>query len=83
MLLANLSAAKHIFNHFTSGGAILRKHPPPFSRRLCAFLEFMSRNGHSIDASSSGALQTSLNLIKDPDFSLVSTVVYIFKQFQF
>jgi exoribonuclease R len=70
MLLANLAAAKRIFTYFPTG-AILRKHSPPFARRLSAFVEFMSRYGYPMVASSSASLQTSLDRIEDPDISMV------------
>jgi hypothetical protein len=55
----------------------LRRHPPPFGRRMLAFLELMSQNGYAIDASSAGAFQASLDRISDPDIVVVSRFIIV------
>ncbi|KAG8914944.1 hypothetical protein FRC00_009355 [Tulasnella sp. 408] len=64
MLLANLAVAREIAYHLPEQ-AMLRRHQEPLERRVNAFAERAKRSGVSIDTSSAGAIQRSLNNIKD------------------
>ncbi|KAG9046712.1 hypothetical protein FS837_003821 [Tulasnella sp. UAMH 9824] len=64
MLLANLAVAREIAYHLPEQ-AMLRRHQEPLERRINAFAERAKRSGVSIDTSSAGAIQRSLNNIKD------------------
>lgn len=66
MLLANISVAQRIAQHFPEQ-ALLRRHPEPIERRLLGFQEHARRLGYTVDISSGGALQESFNAIDDPD----------------
>ncbi|KAG9015443.1 hypothetical protein FRB94_000047 [Tulasnella sp. JGI-2019a] len=66
MLLANISAAQQVANHLPEQ-AMLRRHPEPIERRLASFAERAALGGYKFDMSSPGAIQRSLNDIKNPD----------------
>ncbi|CAB4386260.1 RNB-domain-containing protein [Rhizophagus irregularis] len=67
MLLANMSVAQKISSAFPEQ-ALLRRHAPPIERRLNDFVEHANRLDYDdFDATSAGALQESLNSIKDDD----------------
>ncbi|KAG0239001.1 hypothetical protein BGX31_003124 [Mortierella sp. GBA43] len=65
MLLANMSVAKQIYEAFPEQ-ALLRRHEPPHAKGLATFVSQMEQLGLDMDASSSGALQRSLDGIQDP-----------------
>lgn len=46
---------------------MLRRHPEPIERRLTSFAERAASGGYKFDMSSPGAIQRSLNDIKNPD----------------
>lgn len=64
MLLANLTVAREIAYHLPEQ-ALLRRHQEPLERRLNSFAERAKRSGVSIDITSAGTIQKSLNNIKD------------------
>ncbi|KAG0305262.1 hypothetical protein BGZ98_004394 [Dissophora globulifera] len=65
MLLANMSVAKQICEFFPDQ-ALLRRHAYPLEKRMADFISHMNKVGLNLDASSSGALQRSLDAIQDP-----------------
>ncbi|KAJ1719083.1 hypothetical protein LPJ53_006084, partial [Coemansia erecta] len=65
MLLANMSVAARITASFPEA-ALLRRHPPPLSRRLDEVCEQLRHAGIDINPTSSGDIQQSLNSIADP-----------------
>ncbi|KAJ7569501.1 hypothetical protein O6H91_01G081300 [Diphasiastrum complanatum] len=64
MLLANMTVAKVISGVFPEC-ALLRRHPEPNLRKLKEFEEFCSKNGFELDTSSAGALQLSLEKLRE------------------
>lgn len=64
MLLANISVAKKIYSKFPNK-AFLRRHPLPERRMLNDFEELCRNSSLDMDTSSSKALQSSLNDIKN------------------
>ncbi|KAG0017267.1 hypothetical protein BGZ80_008453 [Entomortierella chlamydospora] len=76
MLLANMSVAKQICEHFPDV-ALLRRHEAPLERRMLDFISHMSKIGLNLDASSSASLQRSLNDIQDPDMRKVVRLLVI------
>ncbi|KAI0081758.1 RNB-domain-containing protein [Panus rudis PR-1116 ss-1] len=65
MLLTNISVAQQVAVHFPEQ-ALLRRHDTPIERRMNAFVDRAERLGYKIDISSTGALQRSLDAVKDP-----------------
>ena len=66
MLLANVSVAQKISTHFEQS-SLLRCHPPPNSKALDEFTQYLDRMGFpEIDTTSSGAIQRSIGAIEDP-----------------
>ncbi|KAI9189681.1 hypothetical protein H9P43_001114 [Blastocladiella emersonii ATCC 22665] len=65
MLLANRSVAHKIHSAFPDL-ALLRKHEPPGSGPMQQIVDRIGLLGYPVDASSSGALQASLEQIEDP-----------------
>ncbi|KAG0301184.1 hypothetical protein BGZ98_008554 [Dissophora globulifera] len=76
MLLANMSVAKQICEFFPEQ-TLLRRHEEPLERRMADFIEHMNRIGLELDASSAGALQTSLDAIQDPEVRKVVRLLAI------
>ena len=76
MLLANMSVAKQIFEFFPEQ-ALLRRHEQPLEKRMVDFISHMNKIGLDLDASSSGALQQSLDAIQDPDVRKVVRLLVI------
>ncbi|KAK3842059.1 MAG: hypothetical protein J3R72DRAFT_468089 [Linnemannia gamsii] len=76
MLLANMSVAKQIAEFFPDQ-ALLRRHEDPLEKRLTDFISHMKKIGLDLDASSSGALQESLDAIQDPDVRKVVRLLVI------
>ncbi|KAF9081868.1 hypothetical protein BGX23_000361 [Mortierella sp. AD031] len=76
MLLANMSVAKQIAEFFPDQ-ALLRRHEDPLEKRLTDFISHMQKIGLDLDASSSGALQQSLDAIQDPDVRNVVRLMVI------
>ncbi|KAF9138554.1 hypothetical protein BGX30_009036 [Mortierella sp. GBA39] len=76
MLLANMSVAKQIAEFFPEQ-ALLRRHEDPLEKRLTDFISHMKKIGLDLDASSSGALQQSLDAIEDPDVRKVVRLLVI------
>ncbi|KAF9439277.1 hypothetical protein BGZ76_006006 [Entomortierella beljakovae] len=76
MLLANMSVAKKISEHFPEQ-ALLRRHEEPLEKRMLDFISHMNKIGLNLDASSSGALQRSLDEIEDPDMRKVVRLLVI------
>ncbi|KAF9573945.1 hypothetical protein EC968_007773 [Mortierella alpina] len=76
MLLANMSVAKQICEFFPEQ-ALLRRHEEPLEKRMADFISHMSKIGLDLDASSSGALQQSLDAIQDPDVRKVVRLLVI------
>lgn len=70
MLLANMAVAKKIYN-YSKDLAFLRRHPASSAQLLKEVKEFCDAKGLPLDITSSGALQKSLNSIKDPTMSKV------------
>ncbi|WIA18422.1 hypothetical protein OEZ85_009882 [Tetradesmus obliquus] len=63
MLLANMRVAGIIARAFPKH-ALLRRHPPPSERKLEEFKAAAATLGVTVDSSSAGALQASLNAIR-------------------
>ncbi|KAG0236744.1 hypothetical protein BGX31_003836 [Mortierella sp. GBA43] len=76
MLLANMSVAKQIFEHFPDQ-ALLRRQEEPMERRMADFIQRMKKIGLDLDASSAGALQASMDAIQDPDVRKVVRLLAI------
>ncbi|KAF9551296.1 hypothetical protein EC957_009180 [Mortierella hygrophila] len=76
MLLANMSVAKQIAE-FLPDQALLRRHEEPLEKRMTDFISHMQKIGLDLDASSSGALQQSLDAIEDPDIRKVVRLLVI------
>ncbi|ORZ05863.1 hypothetical protein BCR41DRAFT_172371, partial [Lobosporangium transversale] len=76
MLLANMSVAKQICEFFPDR-ALLRRHEQPLEKRMADFILHMNKIGLDLDASSSGALQRSLDAIQDPDVRRVVRLLMI------
>ncbi|KAF9945834.1 hypothetical protein BGZ72_000942 [Mortierella alpina] len=76
MLLANMSVAKQICEFFPEQ-ALLRRHEEPLEKRMADFISHMNKIGLDLDASSSGALQQSLDAIQDPDVRKVVRLLVI------
>ncbi|KAF9091150.1 hypothetical protein BGX29_011095 [Mortierella sp. GBA35] len=76
MLLANMSVAKQIFDFFPEQ-ALLRRHEEPLERRMADFIQHMNKIGIELDASSAGALQTSMDAIQDPDVRKVVRLLVV------
>ncbi|CAO3575036.1 unnamed protein product [Mortierella alpina] len=76
MLLANMSVAKQIFDYFPEQ-ALLRRHEEPLERRMQDFIQHMQKIGIELDASSAGALQTSMDAIQDADVRKVVRLLVI------
>ncbi|KAF9181226.1 hypothetical protein BGZ51_004975 [Haplosporangium sp. Z 767] len=76
MLLANMSVAKQICEFFPEQ-ALLRRHEDPLEKRMGDFILHMNKIGLDLDASSSGALQQSLDAIQDPDVRKVVRLLMI------
>ncbi|KAG0204665.1 hypothetical protein BGX28_003453 [Mortierella sp. GBA30] len=76
MLLANMSVAKQICEFFPEQ-ALLRRHEEPLEKRMVEFISHMNKIGLDLDASSSGALQRSLDAIQDPDVRKVVRLLVI------
>lgn len=66
MLLANMSVAKKISDHFPTG-ALLRCHPPPKTKIMQEFLDYCRRMGQEMSAVSAAALQQSILRIADDE----------------
>ncbi|XP_035214589.1 DIS3-like exonuclease 2 [Stegodyphus dumicola] len=67
MLLANMSVATKIYNTFPSI-ALLRRHPPPQLKPMQDIVSMCRAMGVYLDASSSGALQSSIAYHAGDDF---------------
>ncbi|KAG0262037.1 hypothetical protein BG011_000390 [Mortierella polycephala] len=76
MLLANMSVAKQICEFFPEQ-ALLRRHEDPLEKKMGDFILYMNKIGLDLDASSSGALQQSLDAIQDPDVRKVVRLLMI------
>ncbi|KAG0292616.1 hypothetical protein BGZ96_003951 [Linnemannia gamsii] len=76
MLLANMSVAKQIFDFFPEQ-ALLRRHEEPLEKRMADFIQHMKKIGIELDASSAGALQTSMDAIQDPDVRKVVRLLVV------
>ncbi|KAF9976838.1 hypothetical protein BGZ73_007637 [Actinomortierella ambigua] len=76
MLLANMSVARQICQFFPEQ-ALLRRHEEPLEKRMAEFISNMRKVGIELDASSSGALQASLDAIQDPDIRKVIRLLVI------
>lgn len=76
MLLANMSVAKQICEFFPEQ-ALLRRHEEPLEKRMTEFITHMNKIGLELDASSSGALQASMDAIQDPDVRKVVRLLVI------
>ncbi|KAG0359209.1 hypothetical protein BG005_001225 [Podila minutissima] len=76
MLLANMSVAKQICEYFPEQ-ALLRRHEEPLEKRMTEFIKHMNKIGLELDASSSGALQASMDAIQDPDVRKVVRLLVI------
>ncbi|KAF9577226.1 hypothetical protein BGW38_007711, partial [Lunasporangiospora selenospora] len=76
MLLANMSVAKQIYDYFPEQ-ALLRRQEEPLEKRTAEFIEHMNKIGLELDASSSGALQTSMDAIQDPDVRKVVRLLLV------
>ncbi|KAI7823639.1 hypothetical protein BC939DRAFT_397083 [Gamsiella multidivaricata] len=76
MLLANMSVAKQICESFPEQ-ALLRRHEDPLEKRMMHFISHMKKIGLDLDASSSGALQRSLDAIQDSDVRKVVRLLVI------
>ncbi|KAF9547021.1 hypothetical protein EC957_009025 [Mortierella hygrophila] len=76
MLLANMSVAKQIFDFFPEQ-ALLRRHEEPLEKRMADFIQHMKKIGIELDASSAGALQTSMDAIQDPDVRKVIRLLVV------
>ncbi|KAG0226883.1 hypothetical protein BGW41_004060 [Actinomortierella wolfii] len=76
MLLANMSVARQICQFFPEQ-ALLRRHEEPLEKRMTEFIQNMRKVGIELDASSSGALQNSLDAIQDPDIRKVIRLLVI------
>ncbi|KAF9410301.1 hypothetical protein BGZ94_001686 [Podila epigama] len=76
MLLANMSVAKQICDFFPEQ-ALLRRHEEPLEKRMAEFIKHMNKIGIELDASSSGALQASMDAIQDPDVRKVVRLLVI------
>ncbi|KAF9982896.1 hypothetical protein BGZ75_005650 [Mortierella antarctica] len=76
MLLANMSVAKQIFDYFPEQ-ALLRRHEEPLERRMQDFIQHMKKIGIELDASSAGALQSSMDAIQDADVRKVVSLMVI------
>ncbi|KAG0261287.1 hypothetical protein DFQ27_003074 [Actinomortierella ambigua] len=76
MLLANMSVARQICQFFPEQ-ALLRRHEQPLEKRMTEFIQNMRKVGIELDASSSGALQASLDAIQDPDIRKVIRLLVI------
>ncbi|KAF9370515.1 hypothetical protein CPC16_003659 [Podila verticillata] len=76
MLLANMSVAKQICEYFPEQ-ALLRRHEEPLEKRMTEFIAHMNKIGLELDASSSGALQASMDAIQDPDVRKVVRLLVI------
>ncbi|KAI7870136.1 hypothetical protein BDF14DRAFT_1774976, partial [Spinellus fusiger] len=74
MLQANISVAKAITDHFP-GEAFLRRHAPPFGRKMKHFIQTAQALGYEMDASNAGTLQSSFEQIEDPQSKQVLAVL--------
>jgi exoribonuclease R len=62
MLLANMSVARRIYNHFPKL-ALLRRHEPPHDNKMDEVVEQCKKMGFVFEAGSSGALHRSLQAL--------------------
>ena len=76
MLLANMSVAKKISDHYPEA-AMLRCHPKPSHDAMLKFLEFAERFGQKLNSETSGALQQSILLISGEERRLIFQLLAI------
>ncbi|KAF7725108.1 hypothetical protein EC973_000434 [Apophysomyces ossiformis] len=74
-ILANTGVAHKISSHFPEH-ALLQSQSPPNERKLLELAQYLQRVGYSIDPSSTGRLQASIDAIENPDArSVITTLV--------
>lgn len=76
MLLANISVATKILEHYP-GSSILRHHNPPKDLMIKEFGNLMNSLGYNFDYSSSKELASSLDMIKKKDDPFFNKLVRI------
>lgn len=78
MLLANISVAQQLYQHFPDT-AILRRHPAPPPENFEALNRALAARNPEwcLDVSTSGALSTSLDRASDPEDSYLNRLVRI------
>lgn len=76
MLLANISVAEKIVQHYPSF-AILRRHPQPKQKEVADFVEAMAKQGFEMTLDSSKSFADSLNKAARPNDPFFNKLVRI------